>query len=498
LNPLFYEATESDIARAFELAERAFDIYRQKSGEEVAAFLDLIADEIIALDHDLIDRASFETGLPAQRLTGERARTVGQLKMFAGVVREGSWVDAAIDRALTDRKPLPRPDVRRMLIPLGPVVVFGASNFPLAFSVPGGDTASALAAGNPVIVKGHPAHPGTSELVARAIGRAANATGMPAGVFSLLQGTSHELSLKVVQHPSTAAVGFTGSLKAGRALFDTAAGRLNPIPVYAEMGSLNPVFLLPGALRERADAIAEALKQSITVGVGQFCTCPGLVVGLRDSGMTSLTARLEELIKLEAPATMLHPAILRSYRDGLRRLEKIDGVRRIRSNAPPDDRRTQAEVTMFVTEAETFLQHDELGEELFGPATVIVSSAAKEELMRIAHQLQGHLTATIHGTHEDLVEFKDLVSLLQKKVGRLVFNGVPTGVEVCTAMHHGGPYPATSDSHWTSVGAQAIKRFARPICFQDFPQQALPIELRDRNERGIWRTVDDQLTKDEC
>ncbi len=498
LDPPFYEATDSDIERAFALAESAFCIYRHKSSEEIAALLDLIADEIVALGDELIDRASSETGLPVQRLTSERARTVGQLKMFAELVREGSWVDAAIDRAQPDRKPLPKPDVRRMLIPLGPVVVFGASNFPLAFSVAGGDTASALAAGNTVIVKGHPAHPGTSALVARAIVRAVHATGMPAGIFSLLQGTSNELSLKVVQHPSAAAVGFTGSLKAGRALFDAAARRPNPIPVYAEMGSVNPVFVLPGALRERAEAVADGLKQSITLGVGQFCTCPGLVVGLHDSAMTDLTARLEELIGSAGPATMLHPGILRSYREGLRRLEKIEAVRSLRSNSLADDSKTQAEVAMFVTDAETFLQHDELGEEVFGPSTVIVSCGSKQELMKIAQRLQGHLTATIHGADEDVVEFQDLISLLQKKVGRIVFNGFPTGVEVCTAMHHGGPYPATTDSHWTSVGSRAIKRFARPICFQNFPQDVLPVELRDENARSIWRTIDDQLTKEGC
>jgi 2,5-dioxopentanoate dehydrogenase len=334
--------------------------------------------------------------------------------------------------------------------------------------------------------------------VARAIVRAVHATGMPAGIFSLLQGTSNELSLKVVQHPSAAAVGFTGSLKAGRALFDAAARRPNPIPVYAEMGSVNPVFVLPGALRERAEAVADGLKESITLGVGQFCTCPGLVVGLHDSAMTDLTARLEELIGSAGPATMLHPGILRSYREGLRRLEKIEAVRSLRSNSLADDSKTQAEVAMFVTDAETFLQHDELGEEVFGPSTVIVRCGSKQELMKIAQRLQGHLTATIHGADEDVVEFQDLISLLQKKVGRIVFNGFPTGVEVCTAMHHGGPYPATTDSHWTSVGSRAIKRFARPICFQNFPQDVLPVELRDENARSIWRTIDDQLTKEGC
>lgn len=498
LDPLFYEATDTDIERAFTLADSAFDIYRQKSAAEIAAFLDRIAEEIVALGEHLIHRAALETGLPVQRLTGECARTTGQLNMFANVVREGSWIEAIIDRAQPERKPLPKPDLRRMLIPIGPVVVFGASNFPLAFSVAGGDTASALAAGNPVVVKGHPAHPGTSELVARAIVRAAEMSNMPAGVFSLFQGKSNELSLKVVQHPDAAAVGFTGSLKAGRAIFDAASRRPIPIPVYAEMGSVNPVFVLPGALRERSNEVAEGLKRSVTMGAGQFCTCPGLVVGLHDSAMVDFTARMEELIESASPATMLHPGILCSYRAGVSRLEKINGVRSHRSKTTAVDCHTESEVAMFVTDAETFQKHDELGEELFGPSTVIVNCASKQELMGIARELRGHLTATVHGTAEDLVEFNDLIQLLQKKVGRLVFNGFPTGVEVCAAMHHGGPYPATTDAHWTSVGAAAIKRFARPICYQNFPQETLPVELRNRNECGIWRTLDNELTRADC
>jgi NADP-dependent aldehyde dehydrogenase len=417
--------------------------------------------------------------------------------MFAEVVREGTWVEATIDRAQPDRKPLPKPDVRRMLIPIGPVVVFGASNFPLAFSVAGGDTASALAAGNPVIVKGHPAHPGTSEMVARAIVRAAEETGMPAGVFSLLQGTSNELSLKVVQHPAATAAGFTGSLKAGRALFDAAARRPNPIPVYAEMGSVNPVFVLPRALAERADAFAEGLQQSVTLGVGQFCTCPGLVVGLQDAAMSHFRQKIEDLIERTQPATMLHSGILRGYQEGARRLEKVDGVRVQRSATTADESRTEAQPAVFLTDAETFLKHQKLSEEVFGPSTVIVNCASRDEIMTIASSLQGHLTATIHGTAEDLEAFKDLINLLQTRVGRLVYNGFPTGVEVCAAMHHGGPYPATTDSHFTSVGAGAIKRFARPICFQNFPQCALPIELQDKNQRGIWRTINNQLTRDD-
>ena len=495
LEPPYYEANETDIEQAFELAETAFDVYRHKPAKEVAAFLESIADQIMALGDDLITRVSAETGLPPKRFTGERARTVGQLRMFADVVREGSWVEATIDLAQPDRKPLPKPDVRRMLIPIGPVVVFGASNFPLAFSVAGGDTASALAAGNPVIVKAHPAHPGTSEMVARAIVRAAQETGMPAGVFSLLHGTTPELSLKLVRHPVATAVGFTGSLKAGRAIFDAATQRPNPIPVYAEMGSVNPVFVLPGALHESGDALATGLHQSVTLGVGQLCTCPGLVVGLQDGAMNNFVASITQLFEGASPATMLHPGILRAYQEGLRRLGEVEGVEGKRSVAAADENKTEAAAAVFVTAAETFLEHEELSEEVFGPATVIVSCSSKEEIMKVAHNLKGHLTATIHGTRQDLAEYKDLLEVLQKKVGRLVFNGFPTGVEVCAAMHHGGPYPATTDRRSTSVGAYAIKRFARPICFQNFPQESLPVELQDENSRGIWRMVDSDVTQ---
>jgi NADP-dependent aldehyde dehydrogenase len=495
LDPRFFEAGETDIEQAFQLAESAFDICRRKSPDEIARFLESIADQIVALGDELISRVAAETGLPVKRFSGERARTVGQLRMFADLVREGSWVEATIDLAEPDRKPLPKPDVRRMLIPIGPVVVFGASNFPLAFSVAGGDTASALAAGNPVIVKAHPAHPGTSELVARAIVRAAEETGMPPGIFSLLQGTSPELSLKLVRHGSASAVGFTGSLKAGRAIYDAAVQRPSPIPVYAEMGSVNPVFALPGALRENGNAFALGLQQSVTLGVGQLCTCPGLVVGLQDEAMNQFIGSVKDLFEGAAPATMLHPGILRAYQDGLKRLGKLEGVTSLRAAATADDSKNEAQPAVFLTEAETFLGHEELSEEVFGPATVVVSCASREEIMKVARGLQGHLTATVHGTAEDLAEYKDLIELLQKKVGRLVFNGFPTGVEVCYAMHHGGPYPATTDIRSTSVGAYAIKRFARPICFQSFPQEALPVELRDENERCIWRIVNSEVTR---
>ena len=497
LEPVFFAATASDVDQALSLAENAFDVFRQQAADTTASFLENIAAQILTVGDQLIARASAETGLPVPRLIGERTRTLDQLRMFAGMVREGSWVEAIIDLPQPERKPLPKPDLRRMLIGIGPVVVFGASNFPLAFSVAGGDTASAFAAGNPVIVKAHPAHPGTSELVAEAIVRAVDETGLPAGIFSLLQGNSPELSLSLARHPATAAIGFTGSLRAGRAIYDAATRRPCPIPVYAEMGSVNPVFVLPGALTERADALASGLLQSVTLGVGQFCTCPGLVVGQQDGPMVSFLQQLEELIDTASPATMLHSGILHSYEEGLHRLAKIEGVRLRLSGAPAQKNKTEAQAAVLATDSNTFLKHGELGEEVFGPATVIVTCSSRKDMMDVASTLGGHLTATVHGTADDLREFKDLIVLLEKKVGRLIYNGFPTGVEVCAAMQHGGPYPATTDPRTTSVGGAAIKRFARPVCFQNFPQESLPIELQNNNQRRIWRTVDGELTKED-
>lgn len=496
LEPDFYEATIALVDDALAQAAAAFHLYRRKPATDRADFLEAIATEIEALGEDLIARASAETGLPAERLTGERSRTVGQLRLFAAVVREGAWVEATIDRALPNRAPLPRPDLRRMLIPFGPVAVFGASNFPLAFSVAGGDTASALAAGNPVIVKAHPAHPGTSEIVAHAIVSAAHRTKMPAGIFALLQGHSPALSLALVEHKLTAAVGFTGSQRVGRALYDAAARRDTPIPVYAEMGSTNPVFVLPNALRERGAGIAAGLKQSITLGTGQFCTNPGLVFGLRNADLDAFGERVGQLIAAHPPGTMLNKNILRAYEEGIARLENQKALRSTASPQTAQAERTEAVARVFTTDAATFLAEPHLSEEIFGPASLIVACRDAKELEQVAGDLHGHLTATIHATPEDLEEFAWLVALLENKVGRLLLNGYPTGVEVSAAMQHGGPYPATTDVRSTSVGVYAIKRFARPVCYQNFPSEALPMELRDANERGIWRLVDQEWTKD--
>jgi NADP-dependent aldehyde dehydrogenase len=451
----------------------------------------------LELGSKLIDRAVAETGLPETRFIGERGRTIAQLRMFAELVEEGSWVEARIDTAIPDREPLPKPDLRQMLVPVGPVVIFGASNFPLAFSVPGGDTASALAAGNPVIVKAHPAHPGTSELVAGAIERAVSRCGIPPGFFSMLHGASYEVGLAMVRHPKVEAVGFTGSLAGGRALFDEAASRPRPIPVFAEMGSINPVFVLPSALRERAEELARSIHQSMTLGVGQFCTSPGLVVGLRCQGLDDLLEFLGKLTADCAPATMLHPGIREAYLAGVEALTQKGEVQLIScSSREPDPVRTEVAVNVFLTDAETFVKQRELSDEVFGPSTLVVACESTGELESIAEKLEGHLTATIQGTPQELSEHRSLVTMLESKVGRLIFNGVPTGVEVCPSMHHGGPYPATTDARYTSVGTNAIKRFARPACFQDFPQSALPAELKDQNEKGIWRLINGSLDRD--
>lgn len=497
LAPEFQAATEGMVDRALVAAEAAFEPYRALAPAARAAFLRRIAEEIVALGDDLPRRAHAETALPLARLTGERGRTVGQLRMFADLVEEGSWVEARIDPAQPDRAPAPRPDLRRMLIPLGPVAVFAASNFPLAFSVAGGDTASALAAGCPVVCKAHPAHPGTSELVGRAIARAAAATGVPAGVFSLLHGWGHEVGLWLVRHPLTRAVGFTGSLRGGRALFDAAAARPEPIPVYAEMGSVNPVFLLPSAVAARAESLAEGLAGSITMGAGQFCTNPGVLVGMRDDGLERLTATLRDRIGAAGAATMLYPGIGEGYRGGVEGLRGSGGVELLAEGAEaPEPERARGRPALFTTDARTFLGEPGLQEEVFGPASLLVVASTAEELEKVASELEGQLTASIHGTPDDLLRHEGLVRILERKAGRLIFNGFPTGVEVGHAMQHGGPYPATTDSRSTSVGSAAITRFARPVAYQDFPDPALPPQLRDANELGIWRMVDGSLTRD--
>jgi NADP-dependent aldehyde dehydrogenase len=491
-----HDATDWEVSRAASLAAEAFEDFRARPPEQRAALLDRIAAEIEALGDPLIERANLETSLGVPRLTGERARTCNQLRMFARLVEEGSWVQARIDRALPDRKPLPRPDLRRMLIPIGPVASFSASNFPLAISVAGNDLSSAFAAGCPVIVKAHPGHPGTSEMVANAVNKAVAELGIHPGVFSLLQGRGHEVGLALVRAHDIKAVAFTGSERGGRALFDAANARPEPIPVFAEMGSINPVFVLPGALEERGRQIAEGLKNSVTLGVGQFCTCPGVVVGLEGEATERFTRDVGELIAAAPPAPMLNDRIWHGYVEGLQSLAAVPGVKAVaRSKVEAQSRMTGAPA-VFATDADTFYNNRALREEVFGPSTLIVKGRSKEELESVARVLHGQLTATIHGTPQDLEEYRGLISILEQKVGRLIFNGFPTGIEPCNAVHHGGPYPATTDARTTSIGTAAIERFVRPVCYQDFPQAALPPELRDGNPRKIWRMVEGQMTRD--
>ncbi len=490
----FHEATTSEVNDAVIKAALAFPSYKKLSNEARAKFLEDIADEILALGDDLIVRCMAETALPRPRLEGERGRTMNQLKLFASVVREGSWVDARIDLANPESQPLPKPDIRQMQVPFGPVGVFGASNFPLAFSVAGGDTASALAAGCPVIVKGHPLHPGTSELVGHAINEAIKKNNLPEGIFSLVQGTSIEVGIALVQHPQITAIGFTGSYRGGKALFDAANQRPVPIPVYAEMGSSNPVFMLPGALEERTEALAKGLAGSFTLGVGQFCTNPGLVVLPQNSTADHFKNVLAETNKEAASGTMLSSAIKKAFDKGVEQLSKSEGVSALgSSSASPQG--NQASNQIFEASVDDLLKDKSLQEEVFGPATLLVNSADKAKTLELARNLEGHLTATLHGTDEDLREYAELVEILEQKVGRIIFNGFPTGVEVCHSMVHGGPFPATTAPQTTSVGTAAIKRFARPVCYQEFPQEALPDALKDGNPLSIWRMVDGEMKK---
>jgi NADP-dependent aldehyde dehydrogenase len=414
-------------------------------------------------------------------LAGERARTVNQLRMFANLIEEGSWVDARIDTAQPDRQPVPKPDVRRILEPLGPIGVFAASNFPLAFSVAGGDTASALAAGCPVVVKAHPGHPRTSAMVGAAIKRAVSVCGIDEGVFGLLSSQSLEIGIKLVQHPAIKAIGFTGSFAGGKALLDAAAARQEPIPVFAEMGSLNPLFILPHALATRRDKIAQGLADSVALGVGQFCTKPGFVAGIAGDGLETLAGQVGDLLSKKPAGRMLTEGISA-------RFKKLIEERRSFIAA-------EGGGIFLETDLSTFVKEPELHEELFGPATLLVKCSSEADLIAFAKQLKGQLTATLHADDPDMELAGRLAEILRTKVGRIIWNGYPTGVEVCPAMHHGGPYPATSDARSTSVGTAAIERFVHPTCYQNFPEALLPVELRNKNEKNIWRTVNGELTR---
>lgn len=489
IGPLFFKATTSELDLAIHKANTAFAVYRKKSGVEKAAFLEAIASEIEALGDTLLERYTAESGLPVGRAQGERGRTIGQLKLFASLLKEGSWVNAIIDTAQQDRQPLPKPDIRAMERPLGCVGIFGASNFPLAFSVAGGDTVSALAAGCPVVFKGHPSHLGTSELAGRAILAAAQKTGMPDGVFSLVFDDTIEIGQALVKHPLIKAIGFTGSLRGGKSLFDAAAARPEPIPVYAEMGSTNPVFILPKTLKEKGDTLAQAYMNSVTMGVGQFCTNPGLLVIEKDEAFVE---KLEGVSAESMGGVMLNKGIQSVYHKGIEEFEKYAKV--ISFGKKPEGF-TSAQPVIFKADYQTFKDSEILKEEVFGPSSLVVEANSREEIMEVARNLSGHLTATVFGSPEELAEYADLLELLEQKVGRLIINGFPTGVEVTHAMVHGGPYPATTDSRSTSVGTMSITRFTRPVCYQDMPDTLLPVELQNENTLGIWRKVNGEMGK---
>ncbi|WP_378179082.1 aldehyde dehydrogenase (NADP(+)) [Aquimarina sp. SS2-1] len=494
-NTVFYEATAAEINKAVSLASDAFESFKKISGVKKAAFLNAIADEILALDQTLIEAYITETGLPEGRAKGERGRTIGQLRMFAELVAEGSWVEATIDTADLQREPIPKQDLRKMMIPLGPVVVFGASNFPLAFSTAGGDTTSALAAGCPVIVKSHPMHSGTGELVASAIIKAAQKTGMPNGVFSNLNSAGIEVGVQLVKHPKIKAVGFTGSIQGGRALFDLASQRPNPIPVFAEMGSINPVVLLPKATVSKGEGLAKTYAQSITLGTGQFCTNPGLILGIKGKALDNfITILSNEIVKIE-PSCMLHPNISGNYEKNKTQVAQQSGLK-ITAEYGNDVAVNYARQAVTTVEGKTFMQNTTLHQEVFGPFSLVVQCKNINELEAILGDLEGQLTGTILADDEEINKYTSVIDALQSRVGRIIYNGVPTGVEVCPAMLHGGPYPASTDSRFTAVGIHSIKRWVRPFSYQSWPNFLLPDELKNENPLGISRLVNGNPTTD--
>jgi NADP-dependent aldehyde dehydrogenase len=496
LEPAYHCAPVEDLDLAANLAQDAFAVFSRLPGRERARFLRSIATGMESVAAEIVDRAHQETALPEARLKGELARTVNQLRLFAQVVEEGSWVNARIDPAEPERKPLPRADIRSMLRALGPVAVFGSSNFPLAFSVAGGDTASAFAAGNPVIVKAHSAHPGTSELVGQVVSRSVRECGLPAGTFALLYGTGAEIGTALVAHPAIKAVGFTGSLSAGKSLMKVAAARPEPIPCFMEMSSANPLFVLSEALHQRGAEIAKGLFGSFTLGVGQFCTKPGLVFLPRDAEADAFVAALQAHVQQSTASPMLTETICRNHHSGIAGRRSHGKVRLLAEGAAHTSADgAYATPALFEVSGHALLEEPELASEIFGPSTLIVRYESQEEMLALASSLEGQLTATVQATGADIAANAELIAILERKAGRLIANGFPTGVEVCHAMVHGGPYPATSESRMTSVGTLAIYRFARPVCFQDFPQDALPAELKDENPLGIWRLVNGEFTR---
>jgi 2,5-dioxopentanoate dehydrogenase len=484
----YTDATLLQINQALEEAQRAFLVYKNCKGKDKALFLRAIANEIEALGEELVATAMRETNLPEARIVSERARTTGHCRMFADLIEEGSWVEARIDTAIPDRAPVPKPDLRKMSIPIGPVVVFGAANFPLAYSTAGGDAISALAAGCPVIVKAHPAHADTSELVAKAIERASEKAGMIKNVFQHIHGASFEVGKALVNHLLTKAVGFTGSLAGGKALFDLANQRPEPIPVFAEMSSINPVILLPDTLAKNPESTGGKLAASITSGVGQFCTNPGLIVAIENDALEKFVKALASEIHKALPGTMLHQGIADNYSTKLKQALEQKGIK-IEAQSSLNSTASEGRPTIASVPADVFLGNAALTEEVFGPFSLIIRCKSMNELHTVIAHLRGQLTTTLIGEESELLKYKDIVNIIKEKAGRLIVNGVPTGVEVCPAMQHGGPFPSTTDSRFTAVGTDAIKRFVRPVAFQNFPDSLLPEELQQSNPLTIWRIV---------
>lgn len=489
LEPVFPEATSENIDVAVAAALSAHQSRSAADPEKRAQLLEAAAGQIEAMGSEITDRGMQETGLPQARFEGERGRTCHQLRLFASVVREGLFQNPVIQTELADRQPIPRPDLRLGVRAIGPVAVFGASNFPLAFGVAGGDTASAWAAGCPVVAKGHPAHPGVCELVGRALQEAVRDVGLPAGMFSLLQGESHDVGASLVQHPGIRAVAFTGSRAGGTSLWRLARDREVPVEVFAEMGSVNPVFVLPQAMQVRHQQIAEGLAASVRLGVGQFCTCPGIVVIVADENAAAFKEELSQSLCSEPVGTLLHQGIESGYREAVEQLAKRSGVQ-VLATGPSGDGPCEAGACLLHVDFASFIEDPKLQREVFGPGIMILECDTAAQYLEVARVLEGQLTATVHATEEELAAMDSLVHLLEDRAGRLVFNGFPTGVEVGEAMQHGGPWPATTDSRWTSVGSAAIQRFLRPVCWQGFPDAVLPDELR--SEASGMRRVDGQ------
>jgi 2,5-dioxopentanoate dehydrogenase len=482
----YTDTTGAEVNEALNESHIAFLSYKNFSGKKKATFLRAIADEIEALGNELVQTAMKETNLLEARIINERGRTTSHCRMFADLLEEGSWIDARVDTALPDRMPAPKPDIRKMLIPIGPVVVFGAANFPLAYSTAGGDTAAALAAGCTVIVKAHPAHPETSTLVAEAIRKAMEKTGMPKGVFQHVYGAGFEAGQALVKHPLTKAVGFTGSLAGGKALFDIANQRPEPIPVFAEMSSINPVILLPDTLAREAEATASKLAGSITLGVGQFCTNPGLIIAVEGEGLDRFIKSLSTEIQKALPGNMLHQGIADNYSKKLALALAQKGVT-IEGESATTGNAAQGRPLIASAPAHEFCNNPSLAEEVFGPFSLIIRCKNLDELHSVINRVHGQLTTTIMADEAEVTKHKNLVNILVEKAGRVILNGVPTGVEVCPSMNHGGPFPATTDSRFTAVGTDAIKRFVRPVSFQNFSDALLPDELKEGNPLGIWR-----------